>query len=59
MQYRQEDMGNALKSAFFILNNKGKSRGYTPPNAPQEISTNSYTPAQIQQSIKINKEMNG
>ncbi len=29
------DMTNALKSSFFILNNKGKLRGYTPANIPQ------------------------
>lgn len=28
------DVGNALKSSFFILNNKGKSRGYSPRNNP-------------------------
>lgn len=28
---RDEDGTNALKSSFFILNNKGRSRGYNPP----------------------------
>lgn len=26
---RQKDLGKALSSAFFVLNNKGKQRGYT------------------------------
>jgi len=29
---RNSDMNNALKSAFFVLNNKGKERGYVPPS---------------------------
>ena len=29
MGKREVDLGNALRSAFYILNNKGKGRGYT------------------------------
>lgn len=58
MKFRVDDMGSALKSAFFVLNNKGKSRGYTPPNAHQDPTVNSYTPQQIRDSIKITQDMN-
>jgi len=58
LEGRSQDMGSALKSAFFVLNNKGKSRGYTPPNAPQEPTVNSYTTDQIRQSITVKQEMN-
>lgn len=38
---QDEDVGNALKSSFFILNNKGKSRGYSPKNNPGNNNDNS------------------
>jgi len=28
---KADDLTNALKSAFFVLNNKGRGRGYLPP----------------------------
>lgn len=33
---RGDDLGNSLKSAFFILNNKGKERGYAHPSSLSE-----------------------
>jgi len=33
LSVKETDLGNSLKAAFYILNNKGRSRGYTPPNA--------------------------
>lgn len=34
-----EDMSSALKATIFVLNNKGKSRGYTPPNSTVDDET--------------------
>jgi len=33
MQQRDKDLNNALKASFFVLNNMGRERGYTPPTA--------------------------
>jgi hypothetical protein len=35
---QQEDLSASISSAKFVLNNKGKSRGYTPPNAHRDLS---------------------
>lgn len=53
MEARVGDMGNALKSAFFVLNNKGKDRGY---NHPDSIAnTVQATPQQILKMSNGNK----
>lgn len=49
MDKRLVDMSNALKSAFFLLNNKGKDRGYNHPDS--QNSGIQLTPAQITQVI--------
>ena len=38
---REEDLTNALKSTFFILNNKGAERGYSPKNNPNRVEVSS------------------
>jgi hypothetical protein len=45
-------MTNALKSAFFVLNNKGKPRGYLPPAMQNQDNSEKLTPAQIVQAVK-------
>lgn len=45
MDARVGDMTNALKSAFFVLNNKGKNRGYNHPEANTNVVQ--VTPQQI------------
>jgi DNA-directed RNA polymerase sigma subunit (sigma70/sigma32) len=47
MENCPDDMSSALKSAFFVLNNKGKQRGYNHPDA--QASTIQITPSQIMQ----------
>lgn len=38
MNRREEDLGNALKASFFVLNNLGRHRGYVHPRiAEKEI----------------------
>ena len=46
MDARVGDMANALKSAFFVLNNKGRNRGYNPPQAGFNTGVQA-TPEQI------------
>lgn len=42
------DIGNSLKSAFFVLNNKGEDRGYRPPQVTQ-YGDMKITPEQLRQ----------
>lgn len=49
MDNRGLDMNNALKSAFFVLNNKGKDRGYNHPDAQTNLIQ--MTPEQAQKLI--------
>lgn len=35
MEQNEKDLTNSLKSTFFVLNNKGKPRGYFPPTYKQ------------------------
>lgn len=53
MENRIGDMNNALKSAFFVLNNKGKDRGYNHPDA--QNSGPKMTPEQVMQLINESK----
>lgn len=48
MDARIDDMGSALKSAFFVLNNKGRERGYIPPSQ-QESSERKYSFSEMKQ----------
>jgi hypothetical protein len=50
---RGVDMNNALKSAFFVLNNKGKDRGYNHPDANSNVIQ--ITPAQAMKLIDESK----
>lgn len=52
---RDKDMASALKSAFYVLNNLGRDRGYTPQQI-QEQSIIKYTPDQIQKSIDDSRQ---
>lgn len=38
-----EDLTNSLKATFFILNNKGRPRGYTPPTSREQPLDGSET----------------
>ncbi len=51
MDGRAVDMNAALKSSFFVLNNKGKLRGYHAPNMPDSTTENKFTPQQIKDAI--------
>jgi len=49
---KDTDLANALKATLFVLNNKGRARGYTPPNAqvqseqgPPVIESTDYSAA--------------
>lgn len=43
------DINAALKSAFFVLNNKGRKRGYIPANAVDPSIAYQVTPEQLRQ----------
>lgn len=45
---QQKDLASGLKSAFFVLNNKGKPRGYNPPVINQQGDIK-ITPEQLKQ----------
>jgi hypothetical protein len=53
MDNRIEDMSNALKSAFFVLNNKAKERGYNHPDS--QNSGPKMTPEQVMQLVNESK----
>lgn len=55
MDGRKKDMSSALRSAFFVLNNKGKPRGYMPPNSHNNDETPTCSPSQILQELDENK----
>ena len=46
------DLGNGLKAAFFVLNNKGKERGYVPPRVVKE------EPSEVNDAIQAVREIN-
>ena len=47
MDGRAADMNAALKSSFFVLNNKGRLRGYHAPNMPASEDSFKPTPQQV------------
>lgn len=53
MEGRKKDMASALRSAFFVLNNKGIDRGYTPPHNMVKDDGKKVTPEQINQLQQI------
>jgi len=50
------DPAHALKSAFYILNNKGKERGYSPYNNPSNVPPNEANLELIQSLMEANKK---
>lgn len=50
MRNRETDLGNALKSTFFVLNNKGKERGYSPANNPS-VGTDQTSVREVAQHL--------
>jgi hypothetical protein len=54
---RNVDMTSALKSAFYVLNNLGRERGYTPQQSQEQIIVK-YTPDQIQKSLDDSRQIN-
>lgn len=52
MNQHEKDLTNALKSTFFVLNNKGKERGYHPP------SNASGEPVNVKDLEKLNTFFN-
>lgn len=58
MSKQDQDLGNALKSSFYVLNNKGKDRGYSAKNHPNnqpDVSTDDIA-SFIRQTIANNKD---
>lgn len=52
---QETDLNNALKSTFFILNNKGKERGYSIKNNPNYNEVSSDDIANFIRQIAENK----
>ena len=48
---RDKDVNAALKSSFFVLNNKGKLRGYIAPQQANDENLGKLTPQQITDAI--------
>ena len=55
LERRDSDMNNALKSAFFVLNNKGKERGFTPPTK-NESEENKVSLSDLAEYARIAEE---
>ena len=53
---REDDMNNALKSSFYILNNKGKERGYNRDNYQQNDESGKHFGALMSQLAGMQKK---
>lgn len=59
MADRIRDGTNALRAAFFILNNKGRSRNYSSPYNAEDPTEVKITPGQIRSVVKAMREEEG